>query len=211
MRTSGSAVAVHHGSVDVASSLAAFVPKLAGFLLILLIGWLAAKAMATTTGAVLRRVGFDRRLARGELQWLLSRSRYAASDLLAKLMYATTVLVALHLGVGVFGPNPVSDTITGIVDRLPEPFAAILLVVVAAMVAHAARDAVGSMLGRVAEEMAAVRTEICPDQPGTWERMWLDQQAARGKPRAHPDTLPVEGGCADAGARPNLPDRSGRR
>ena len=42
------------------NDIAAFVPKLIGFLIILLIGYVVAKAVAKAVGAVLERVGFER-------------------------------------------------------------------------------------------------------------------------------------------------------
>ena len=38
----------------------AFVPQLIGFLLILLIGWFIAKAIAKVVGKLLEKVGFDK-------------------------------------------------------------------------------------------------------------------------------------------------------
>jgi hypothetical protein len=147
MRTSSSAIDYQQGLSDAWSSVARFVPQLAGFLLVLLIGWLAAKAVATIVGKVLERVGFDRLAERGGIRQLLSRSRYDARDLLAKLAYYAILLLALQLGFGVFGSNPVSDTIDGIVAWLPKAGVAIVILVVAGAVAHATREMVGSLLG----------------------------------------------------------------
>ncbi|WP_280476030.1 mechanosensitive ion channel family protein [Nocardia asiatica] len=146
MRTSGLAIDYQQGLSDAWSSVATFVPELAGFLVILFIGWLVAKAAAAVVGKVLRRVGFDR-LERGGVRQLLSRTRYDAGAVLAKLAYYAVLLIALQLGFGMFGPNPVSDTITGVVAWLPKAGVAIVIVVVAGAVAHAVRDMVGSLLG----------------------------------------------------------------
>ncbi|WP_174189393.1 mechanosensitive ion channel family protein [Nocardia barduliensis] len=146
MRTSGLAIDYHQGLSDAWSSVATFVPELAGFLVILFIGWLVAKAAAAIIGKVLRRIGFDR-LERGGIRQLLARTRYDAGEVLARLAYYAILLIALQLGFGMFGPNPVSDTITGVVAWLPRAGVAIVIVVVAGAVAHAARDMVGSLLG----------------------------------------------------------------
>jgi len=53
------------GLTDAWRAVATFVPKLAAFLLILLIGWFVAKAVAKLVDKVLERVGFDRLLERG--------------------------------------------------------------------------------------------------------------------------------------------------
>ncbi|WP_442941568.1 mechanosensitive ion channel family protein [Nocardia sp. NBC_00416] len=153
------AIDFQQGFSDAWSSIATFVPKLAGFLVILFIGWIIAKVVATIVDKVLERVGFDRLVERGGIQRMLSRSKYDASDLLAKLAYYAILLIALQLGFGVFGPNPVSNLIDGIVAWLPRLAVAILIVVVAAAIAHAVSDLVrnalgglsyGPMIGRIA-------------------------------------------------------------
>lgn len=57
------------------------------FLLILLIGWLVAKAIAKAVDKLLERVGFDRVVERGGINRMLAKSKYDASDVIAKLLY----------------------------------------------------------------------------------------------------------------------------
>jgi len=47
----------------------------------------------------------------------------------------------------VFGPNPVSDLLTGVIAWLPKAFVAIVIVVVAAAIASAVKDLIGNALG----------------------------------------------------------------
>jgi hypothetical protein len=56
----------------------------------------------------------------------------------------------LQLAFGIFGPNPVSDLLFGIIAFLPRLFVAILIVVVAAAIGSAVRDLVSSSLGGLA-------------------------------------------------------------
>src|SRR5438034_771931 len=69
------------------------------------------------------------------------------TDLVAKLVYYAVLLFTLQLAFGIWGPNPVSDLIKGVVAWLPKAFVAILIVVIAAAVASAVRDIVGNALG----------------------------------------------------------------
>jgi hypothetical protein len=147
VHTSSSAIDFQKGLSDAWSSIATFVPKLAGFLAIMLIGWIIAKMVAAIVVRVLDRVGFDRLVERGGIRQMLSHSRYDAADLLAKLANYAILLIALQLGFGVFGPNPVSAMLNGIVSWLPEAAVAIVIVVVAGAIAHAVRDMVSNMLG----------------------------------------------------------------
>lgn len=161
MQTSSLAIDFQQGFSDAWGSIATFVPKLAGFLVILLVGWLIAKAVSKVVDKVLERVGFDRLVERGGVQRMLARSKYDASDLIAKLAYYAILLIALQMGFGVFGPNPVSNLISGIVAWLPRAAVAILIVVVAGAIAHAVNDLVRNALGglsygRVVARIASV-------------------------------------------------------
>jgi len=124
-----------------------FVPRLIAFLLILLIGWLVARAVAALVNRVLERVGFDRAVERGGIRAALENSRYDASDIIAKIVFYAILLFTLQLAFSVFGPNAVSDLLTRIVAFLPKIFVAIVIVVVAAAIANAVRDLLRGVLG----------------------------------------------------------------
>lgn len=131
---------------DAVGAIITFLPKLAVFLVILLIGWLVAKALRKAVEVALSRVGFDRAVERGGVQRALAQSKYDASGLIAALVYYAVLLIALQFAFGVFGPNPVSDLLAAIVGWLPRAVVAIVIVVVAAAVANVLRDLIGSAL-----------------------------------------------------------------
>ncbi|MCX5064565.1 hypothetical protein OOJ91_01620 [Micromonospora lupini] len=124
-----------------------FLPKAVAFLAILVAGWLIAKAVLKIVEKVLERVGFDRAVERGGIRRALSRSRYDASDIVAKLVYYGVLLLTLQLAFGIWGPNPISDLITAVVAWLPRAFVAIVIVVVAAAIANAVKDIISGALG----------------------------------------------------------------
>jgi hypothetical protein len=143
------AVDFQGGITNAWSDVAAFVPKLVAALLILLVGYFVAKASSSILNKVLERVGFDRVVERGGVRQVLARSKYDASDILAKLVFWTVMLFVLQLAFGVFGPNPVSDLLGGLIAYLPNVFVAILIVVIAAAIARALTDLLSSLLGAV--------------------------------------------------------------
>jgi hypothetical protein len=124
-----------------------FVPKLLGFLLILVIGYFIAKAVEKILNRLLERLGFDRVVERGGVKTALAHSKLDASDILARIVFYAIMLLVLQLAFGVFGPNPISDLIKGVIAYLPRLFVAILIVVVAAAIAAAVRQIVASLLG----------------------------------------------------------------
>ncbi|TDC29985.1 hypothetical protein E1211_25055 [Micromonospora sp. 15K316] len=132
---------------DAFRSVMLFVPKAVAFLAILVVGWYVAKAVLKLVNRILERVGFDRAVERGGVRRVLDRSRYDASDIVAKLVQYGLLLVTLQLAFGIWGPNPVSDLIAGVVAWLPRAFVAAVIVVVAAAIASAVKDIVGGALG----------------------------------------------------------------
>jgi hypothetical protein len=129
------------------TSIITFLPKLGGFLLILLIGYFVAKAIEKILDRILERVGFDRLVERGGMKRALDRSKFDASGILARIVFYAIFLFVLQLAFGVFGPNPISDLIEGIIAFLPNLFVAILIVVITAAVATGVRTIVAGTLG----------------------------------------------------------------
>ncbi|MFD1151781.1 mechanosensitive ion channel family protein [Saccharothrix hoggarensis] len=125
---------------------ATFVPKLLGFLLVLLIGWLIAKALSKAVGFLLKRVGFDRLVERSGLGG--ARSPIDASNLIVKIVYYFVLLIALQLAFGVFGTgNAVSALLNDVIAYLPRIVVAIILVLVAAAIGKALKGLVTGALG----------------------------------------------------------------
>jgi hypothetical protein len=140
---------VGEGLQDAWNSMIVFLPKLLGFLLILLIGWIIAKALSKLANALLERVGFDNWVERGQLKQAFERSRFDASDAVGVVVFWAVFLIALQLAFGVFGPNPISDLITGIVAYLPNILVAVIILVIASALAKVVTDLLSATLGAV--------------------------------------------------------------
>lgn len=132
---------------DALRSIATFVPKLVAFILILIIGYLVAKALGKAVDKVLERVGFDRAVERGGIKRALAQSRYDASQIVGKIVYYALLLFVLQLAFGIFGPNPISDLLSGVIAFLPKALVAIVIIVVAAAIAAAVRELISDTLG----------------------------------------------------------------
>jgi Mechanosensitive ion channel, conserved TM helix len=135
------------GIEDAWSDVASFVPKFIGFLIILLIGYFVAKLIAKAVGAILERVGFDKAVERGGIKKALENSKFDASDILAKVVFYALFLIVLQMAFGVFGQNPISDLLEGVIAYLPKVIAAILIIVIASAIAAAARELIDASLG----------------------------------------------------------------
>jgi Mechanosensitive ion channel, conserved TM helix len=136
-----------NGLGDAWASVATFLPKLIGFLLILIVGYFIARLLAKVIDGILERVGFDRMVEKGGVGRALASTRYDASDIVGKLVFYTLFLFVLQLAFGVFGPNPVSDLIKGVIAYLPNLLVAIIIIVIGAAIAAAVKDIVSAALG----------------------------------------------------------------
>ncbi|MBF4584882.1 mechanosensitive ion channel family protein [Curtobacterium sp. VKM Ac-2887] len=125
----------------------AFVPLALLFLLILVVGLIVAKLIEKGLSRLLTKVGFDRAVERGGIKKALANSKLDASDIVSKIIYYTLVLFVLQFAFGVFGSNPVSDLLAGIIGFLPKIIVAIIIIVVAAAIAAGAKGLIQNTLG----------------------------------------------------------------
>lgn len=141
------AIDIERGLEDAWENVATFVPKLLGFFLILLIGWFICKALAKLVNGLLERVGFDRWVERGALKTALDKSEFDASDVLATIVFWGAFLFVLQLAFGIFGENPISDLLAGLIAYLPKVFVAVLILVITAALAKVVSELLEAMLG----------------------------------------------------------------
>ncbi|MDX3690309.1 hypothetical protein PV726_08225 [Streptomyces europaeiscabiei] len=137
------------GLNDAWSKVAQFVPQLLAFLVILVVGWFVSKLIARVLDRVLRKVGSERLSERAGTSRLLQDSSYDLTGILRRIVYYALMLLTLQFALGVFGTNPVSTMINGIVAWLPRALVAVVLVVVAMAIANAVRGIVGGALASV--------------------------------------------------------------
>jgi hypothetical protein len=126
-----------------------FAPKLLGFFLILLIGYFVAKALSKLAGRLLERIGFDGWVERGSIKAAFDRSGTDASDVIGVVVFWLVFLVALQLAFGIWGPNPISDLLEGLIRYLPNIIVAVLILVITAVLARVLTEILTPTLGAV--------------------------------------------------------------
>ena len=70
----------------------------------------------------------------------------------------TFLLFVLQLAFGIFGPNPVSELIAGVIAWLPRLFVAVVIVVVAAAIAGWVKELIAEALGGLSYGRALATT-----------------------------------------------------
>ena len=134
------------GIEDSWSRFATFIPKLIGFLLILVIGTFIAKAVRKVLARVLNAAKVDQWVDRSGLgKWLRQAGMGSASELLVKVLYLGMMLLVLQLAIGALGPNPVSAALTSMMAYIPKIAIAIAILFVTGIVA----DKVGEIVRTV--------------------------------------------------------------
>jgi hypothetical protein len=132
---------------DAWRSVLLFVPTALAFLVILLIGYVLARLVRAVVVRGLQRIGFDKVVDRTGFRSALRGGQVGASELCSMIAFYAVMLFALQLAFGLWGPNAVGDLLDTVIAWLPRAFVAIVIVVVAAAVAHAVKDLIGGALG----------------------------------------------------------------
>jgi flagellar biosynthesis protein FlhB len=128
-------------------SVATFVPKLVGFLVILLVGYFIAKTVAKIVDKVLERVHFDEAVEKGPVKQALSRSQYDASDIVSKLVFYAIFIPALSMAIGTLGIAALQRPLEQFIALIPQIIVAVVLVVIGGVVAGAVKKLIEGALG----------------------------------------------------------------
>jgi hypothetical protein len=114
-----------------------FLPRLLGFLIILLIGFLVAKALQKVVTVALDKAGTDRALRDGASGEVVNRLAPDASPsaLIGRVVFWFVFLGALSIAISSLGITALNDFLADVFAYLPNIVAAILIFIVAGAVA----------------------------------------------------------------------------
>jgi hypothetical protein len=115
-----------------------WLPKLVGFLVVLLIGWIVARIVAGIVERVSRGAGLDRTLLQGTGGNWISKVSSAPSKLLGSITFWLLFLGALSIALDVLGIAALEDFVASIWAYLPNVLAALLIFIVAGAIAAGA-------------------------------------------------------------------------
>ena len=132
---------------DGVATVTTFIPKLIGFLLILLIGYFIAKLVAKVVDRVLERVKFDEAVEKGPVKQALSKSQFDASDIVAKLVFYAIFIPFLSAAVGTLGIAALTQPLNSFIALIPKIIVAVILVVLGGVVAGAVKKLIENSLG----------------------------------------------------------------
>lgn len=148
---------------------AAFIPRLFGALLVVVVGFVVAKLLDTLLSKLLAKIGLDRLVAGTGVTKLLGRGgiRLPVSALIGKIVYWFVLLVFLVSAAESLGLARVSATLDMLALYVPKVFGAALILLVGVLLAQlvnglvrGAAEGVGldyaSGLGRIAQGLVII-------------------------------------------------------
>jgi small-conductance mechanosensitive channel len=131
------AVEISESLQQALDDLVGFLPRLIGFLIILVIGFLVAKALQKLVAVGLEKVGADRALQSGTSGEYVQRllPDVSPSDVIGRVVFWFVFLGALSIAISSLGLAVLNDFVTDVFNYLPNVIAAILILVLAVPIA----------------------------------------------------------------------------
>jgi ABC-type Fe3+ transport system permease subunit len=130
-----------------------FIPNLAAFLVILVVGFFVAKLLAAAIRRLLSRTGVDDKLMRGRGGPYLAKATLSPSHLFARIVFWVIMLGVFALAFSALGIPQVTAVVAAIFAYIPNVIAALLIFIVAAVIA----GAIGALVRRTLGETATGR------------------------------------------------------
>ncbi len=115
----------------------AYLPVLLGALVILIVGWIVAKAIRRLVDWLLKTVRFDVLADKAGISEILKKGDLgiSARELVSKLVYWLIMIMVLVMTVDALGLPKTSDVLASLFDYIPRVIAALLVLVVAMFLA----------------------------------------------------------------------------
>ncbi len=126
---------------------ATWVPRLAAFLVILLIGYFVAKLVGSLVRRLLDRVGFDRTLHSGTAGSWVSKVTARPSELLGTIAFWAIFIGAISIALDALGIQALQDFVGEVWAYIPNVIAAILIFLVAGAIAAGVAALVSRTMG----------------------------------------------------------------
>jgi Conserved TM helix len=114
---------------------ATWVPRLAAFIAILIVGYFVAKVVARLVRKLLERVGFDRTLHSGTAGTWIAKVTARPSDLLGTIAFWVLFVGAISIALDVLGIQAVDDFVAAVWGYIPNVIAALLIFLAAGAIA----------------------------------------------------------------------------
>jgi len=126
-----------------------YLPILLGALVILIVGWLVAKAIKRIVDWLLKLIRFDALADKAGISEILKKGNLeiSAGEVISSLVYWLIVIMVLVMAVDALGLPKASDVLTSLFAYVPKVIAALLVLVVAMFLASCVSGIVRTAAG----------------------------------------------------------------
>src|SRR5919112_1187473 len=123
---------------DALSAFFSYLPQLIGAIVILIVGYVVARALQAIVGRVLQTIGFDRWMERGGIKQFFDRAKtnQTPHSILGALVFWFIFIIALTMAADALGIPQVSVVLGQLIAYIPNIIAAILILILAALLAN---------------------------------------------------------------------------
>src|SRR5215210_2862775 len=115
-----------------------YIPQLIGAIIILIVGYIIARALQAVVSRVLQAVGFDNWMERGGIKQFFDRAqtRETPATVLGRLVFWFVFIIAITMAADALGIEQVSQVLAQLIAYIPNIIAAILILIFAALLAN---------------------------------------------------------------------------
>jgi small-conductance mechanosensitive channel len=115
-----------------------YIPQLIGAIIILVIGYIAARILKAVVSRVLQGIGFDGWMEKGGIKQFLDRAqtRETPATVLGTLVFWFVFIIVITMAADALGIGQVSQVLAQLIAYIPSIIAAILILVLAALLAN---------------------------------------------------------------------------
>lgn len=131
-----------------ADEFAAWVPRLIGFVAILVIGYFVAKLIGGLLGRLLHRAGLDRTLSSGRTGTWMTKVTSSPSHLLGQIAFWAIFIGAVSIALGALGIEALDDFVAAVWAYIPNVIAALVIFLVAGAIAAGVAGLVARTMGQ---------------------------------------------------------------
>jgi hypothetical protein len=123
---------------DALATFVEYIPQLIGALIILLVGYLIARALQAIVDRLLGAIGFDRWMERGGIKQFFDRAdtTETPTSILGKLVFWLVFIIAIVMATDALGIRQVSVVLSQLIAYIPNVIAAVLILILAALLAN---------------------------------------------------------------------------
>jgi small-conductance mechanosensitive channel len=115
-----------------------YIPQLIGAIIILVIGYIAARILKAVVSRVLQGIGFDGWMEKGGIKQFFDRAqtRETPATVLGTLVFWFVFIIVITMAADALGIQQVSQVLAQLIAYIPSIIAAILILVLAALLAN---------------------------------------------------------------------------